>query len=139
MKPVLIDTGPLVSYLDEADSEHERVAAWLGDFTGVLCTTSAVVTEAMHLLKSDSHGPRRLAEFVQAARIQVFDATQPEQLLSAVTLIEKYEDVPMDFADATLVLLGERLGATQIVTLDRRGFLTFRTRKRKSFEILPSR
>jgi predicted nucleic acid-binding protein len=138
VKPLLIDTGPLVAYLDRADAEHDAVATFLGDFTGTLCTTSAVITEAMHLLKDDPAGPRRLAEFVQAARIHVFESTQPHQLLSAVTLIEKYADAPMDFADATLVLLADEIGVNHIVTLDRRGFRTFRTRKHKPFEIMPS-
>jgi predicted nucleic acid-binding protein len=43
----------------------------------------------------------------------------------------------MDFADATLVLAAERLRFHHIITLDRRGFLTFRIGKRKAFEIFP--
>ena len=139
LKPLLIDTGPLVAYLDRADSQHESVSAVIDDFTGTLCTTSAVITESMHLLKDDRNGPRRLAEFVQAVGVHVFECTQVQQLLSAVPLIEKYSDTPMDFADATLVLLSDEIGANKIVTLDRRGFETFRTRKGKSFDILPSR
>ena len=137
LKPLLIDTGPLVAYLDRADAAHEKVAAAIGEFRGMLCTTSAVITEAMHLLESATKGPRRLAEFVQAAGVQVFESTQPQQLLSAVSLMEKYSDTPMDFADATLVLLGDAAGTNQIATLDRRGFRAFRTRKGKSFEIVP--
>ena len=139
LKTLLVDTGALVAYLDRADAEHDRVAAIIGGFTGTLCTTSAVITEAMHLLKGDSNGPRRLAEFIQAAAVQVFESTQPQQLFSAVSLIEKYSDTPMDFADATLVLLSGKLSTNQIATLDRRGFRTFRTPKGKSFEIIPRR
>ena len=136
LKPLLIDTGPLVAYLDRADSQHESVSAVIDDFTGTLCTTSAVITESMHLLKDDRNGPRRLAEFVQAVGVHVFECTQVQQLLSAVSVIEKYADTPMDFADATLVLLSDEIGTNKIVTLDRRGFQTFRTRKGKSFDIL---
>ena len=133
-----MDTGPLVAYLDRSDPEHDNVAKLVDDFRGTFWTTSAVVTEAMYLLKDDSRGPRRLAEFIQAASVQIFESTQPQRLLSAVSLIEKYSDTPMDFADATLVLLSEDIGVNHILTLDRRGFKTFRTRKGKSFEILPS-
>ena len=42
----------------------------------------------------------------------------------------------MDYADATLVLLAERLGTTRIVTLDRRDFGVYRV-GRKAFQILP--
>ena len=139
LKPLLIDTGPLVAYLDNADKEHKKVAAVLDDFTGTLCTTSAVITESMHLLKDDRNGPNRLAEFVQAVGLHILECTQVQQLLSAVSLMEKYFDSPMDFADATLILLGDEIGTNRIVTLDRRGFVTFRTRKGKSFETLPNR
>jgi predicted nucleic acid-binding protein len=134
---LLIDTGPLVAYLDQTDTGHSRIAAALDKFAGTLCTTSAVITEAMHLLKDDTKGPRRLAEFVQAAGVRVFESAQPQQLFSAVSLIEKYSDTPMDFADATLVLLSEEIATTQIATFDRRGFRTFRTRKGKRFDIIP--
>ena len=137
MRTALLDTGPLVAYLDASDPAHATTS--LGGFAGVLCTTSAVITEAMHLLSDDSRGPRRLAEFVQAAGVHVFETTQPQQLLSAVVLMEKYADTPMDFADATLVLLSDEAGTNEIVTLDRRGFMAYRTPKGKAFQIGPSR
>ena len=135
VKKLLIDTGPLVAYLDRNDAEHERAAASLDKFKGILYTTAGVITEAMHLLKDALHGPRRLAEFVQAAGVQIFECTQPQDLLAAAGLIEKYADTPMGFADATLVLLSDEVGATKILTLDLRGFKTFRTRKGKLLEI----
>jgi predicted nucleic acid-binding protein len=109
----------------------------MNNFAGMLYTSSAVITESMHLVKDNADGPRRLAEFVGAVGLQVFECTQPQQLLAAVFLIEKYSDTPMDFADATLVLLSDEIGTNQVLTLDRRGFRTFRTRKGKRFEILP--
>jgi predicted nucleic acid-binding protein len=140
MKALLVDTGPLVAYLDRTDPAHGNVAQSLGTFRGTLFSTSAVITEAIYLLKDYSQGPRRLAEFVQAANVHVFEATQAHQLLSAAALIEKYSDTPMDFADATLILLSEEIGVTDIATLDRRGFTTYRTRKGKALRIVtPSR
>ena len=52
-------------------------------------------------------------------------------------LMEKYQDVPMDYADATLVALGEKLETNQVFTLDRRGFSAYRLNARKSFQIVP--
>jgi uncharacterized protein len=138
MRTALLDTGPLVAYLDSADSAHDAVIASLGRFSGELCTTSAVITEAMYLLGDDNRGPRRLTEFVHAAGVHIFESTQPHQLLAAVGLMEKYADTPMDFADATLVLLSEETGTSEIVTLDRRGFAAYRTRKGKGFRIVPA-
>jgi hypothetical protein len=115
------------------------VADSLDVFAGMLCSTTAVITEAMYLLQNNQNGPRRLAEFVQAAGVHIFESAQPQQLLSAVSLMEKYSDTPMDFADATLVLLSDKLGSNDIATLDRRGFMTYRTRKGKSFRIVPAK
>ena len=58
---------------------------------------------------------------------------EPSALDAAAALMEKYADTPMDFAYATLVLLGEALGQNEILTLDRRGFTVFRTRRGRQF------
>jgi uncharacterized protein len=50
--------------------------------------------------------------------------------------MRKYADTPMDFADATLVLLAEAIGVTKILTLDRRGFSTYRTPKGKRLALV---
>ena len=123
----LLDTGPVVAYLDVADPTHSQVAAVLAPFRGQLVTTSAVITEAMHFLADVPSGPRRLADLVATNAIAIYDLAQPADLRSAVALMEKYADTPMDFADATLLLLADALAVVEVVTLDRRGFSTYRT------------
>jgi hypothetical protein len=51
--------------------------------------------------------------------------------------MEQYADLPMGFADASLVVLAERLKVFSVFTLDRRGFSVFRPRNAQVFEILP--
>ena len=58
------------------------------------------------------------------------------ELESAVELMRKYGDTPMDFADATLVLLAAQLEVVDIVTLDRRGFSTYRTPNGGKFRLV---
>jgi hypothetical protein len=53
--------------------------------------------------------------------------------------MEKYADLPMDYADATLILLGERLEVYEILTLDRRGFSVFRSSRGKHFSLILDR
>jgi len=122
-----------VAYLASRDPAHREVAACLDGFTGGLATTSAVITEAMHFLSPAKSGPRLLADLVRASGIGVFDLCRPPELDAAAALMEKYADTPMDFADATLVLLAEALGQNEILTLDRRGFSAFRTRRGRPF------
>ena len=136
VKTWLLDTGPIVAYLDARDPAHTAVAACLDDFTGELATTSAVITEAMHFVAGGTTGPRLLADFVAASGMQVYDLSQSTELMEAALLMEKYGDTPMDFADATLVLLAEGLNVHQILTLDRRGFSTYRTRKRRHLKLV---
>ena len=136
MNTWLLDTGPLVAYLDANDRAHLDVADRLDSFGGQLATTSAVITEAMHFVATRRNGPRLLAEFVVASAMEVYDLSRPPELLEAVSLMEKFADLPMDFADATLVLLAEGLSVDQILTLDRRGFSVYRTRRRRHLRLV---
>ena len=136
MRTWLVDTGPIVAYLDRADPMHDSVGKTFDSFSEQLATTSAVITEAMHLLADASDGPTLLAEFVQSTDLGIAESTQAEQILQAAALMRKYADTPMDFADATLVLLADRIGVVEILTLDRRGFSTYRTAKGKRFRLV---
>lgn len=128
MSTWLVDTGPLVAYLDASDPAHTAVAQRWDGFIGRLVTTSAVITEAMHFVAAAPDGPRALAELVAASSMEVFDLSRAPELNEAVRLMERYADTPMDYADATLLLLAEALDVHEIVTLDRRGFAAYRTR-----------
>ncbi len=123
-----MDTGPLVSYLDVRDGAPARECSQLDAFAGKLVTTSAVVTEAMHFVAPHPSGPRHLASLVDDSGMEVYDLSRPPELHEAAALMEKYADTPMDFADATLVLLAEALGLEEVFALDFRGFSTYRTR-----------
>lgn len=136
MKTWLVDTGPLVAYLDRNDPQHGQVVPVWNSFAGRLATTSAVITEAMQLLAGTASGPDLLAELVLRSGMEVMDLCQPRSLREATQLMAKYVDTPMDFADATLVLLAEALGVNEILTLDRRGFTVFRMKQRQPFRLL---
>jgi len=124
----LTDTGPLVAYLDRNDPAHFAVGNRLGAFKGRLVTTGAVIAEAMYFVSDMRRGPRLLAQLVRDSGMRVYDLCQPSELRSAIALMDRYAHVPMDFVDATLVLLAEGLGVEEVLTLDRRGFDAYRTR-----------
>ncbi len=132
----LLDTGPLVAYLDASEPGHADVVAAAEPFGGVLATTSAVVTEAMHFVSVAPDGPRLLSDLLRAWDVQVFDFSATHALPHVVDLMERYARVPMDFADATLVLLADQLDARQVLTLDRHGFATYRTPSGRSLRIV---
>ncbi len=136
MKPWLLDTGPIVAYLDSDDSFHEVVTTVLDSFKGEFVTTCAVVAEVMYFVKRRPHGPEQFVDFLEFSGTRVHDYCQASAVRRAVLLIEKYLDTPMDFADASLVLLGEDLRLFSICTLDLGGFSTFRTSSGKRFHLV---
>jgi predicted nucleic acid-binding protein len=133
---VLLDTGPVVALLHGGDLDHGRCRTFLEGFRGEFVTTEAVLTEAMALLSRVRQGPRAALDFfLKRGAALVPQSTQ--SLERARELMEKYEDVPMDFADATLVVLAEELETGEIFTLDRRGFRVYRWGRHRAFRTLP--
>jgi Predicted nucleic acid-binding protein, contains PIN domain len=133
----LLDTGPLVALLDRSEPDHDRVQSFMAHLRGSrLVTTGAVITEAFYFLSDVRDGPANLFSFLDASATEVRNAFSPEALAAAVRLITKYADVPMDFPDATLVWIAESSGIDRILTLDRRGFSSFRFAKNRRFKLL---
>ncbi len=124
-RDVLLDTGPLLAVLDAADQWHDSARGAWPDLLTRCITTEAVVTEACHLV-SRGGGPAHLPlDFLLAAGIPVLGLETGGHRMAA-RLMARYRDVPMDYADATLVTLSDPLGIDRVFTLDRRGFGTFR-------------
>ncbi len=136
MKACLIDTGPFVAYLNRSDPMHEVVASFIDRFKGELVTTGTVIGEVMYFVSELASGPLSFAKFLLGSGVRIVESTRPQQVLAAAELMSKYFDTPMDFADATLVLLAQEVGVTDILTLDRRGFSTYKTAKGKAFRLL---
>lgn len=136
-RDVLLDTGPLVALLDRGDPWHEPCADAWGEL-GVRCvTTEAVVTEATHLVGRGSGPPALVLEFVLAAKVPIL-GLDTEGHRRAALLMHQYQDTPMDYADATLVIAAEWLRANRVFTLDRRGFRTYRVSRRAAFRLHPA-
>ena len=132
----LVDTGPLVAILDRGDPWHSLVRERWSSISGQWVTTGAVITEAMHFLNPIPGGPRELLRFLQDAGVVVEDSFSRGLLAQAVSLMEKYADTPMDFADATLVVLAGELKADPVLTLDERGFRTYRHGRNRPFRLV---
>lgn len=101
-----------------------------------MLTTEAVLTETLHLVNSGWGAQRVCLEFFLRGAFLLIPSSQAS-LRRVTALMEKYQDLPMDFADATLVALAEELEIDQVFTLDRRGFSTYRLHGRKPFTVLP--
>ena len=141
MHSVLLDTGVLVALLDKSEKNHEGCVAFFRNFKGSIFTTEPVLTEALYLLSpsvsSSSIGAQRTCiEFILKGGASLVPQSA-ESLARAAALMGKYKDIPMDFADATLVALAEEMNTPDILTLDKRGFNAYRIRGKTPFKILP--
>ena len=133
MRNVVVDSGFLIGLFDETDPLHGRCRAFLRDYRGRFLTTEAVLTEALALL---SHAQQLrcldwLGDAAQA-RLLVVDR-EPVDFRAVEKLARKYADQPMDFADASVVLLATRSGVREILTADRRDFAVYRMAGRTRF------
>ena len=136
MADLLLDNGPFVALLDRSERNHERCVAFFRDFRGRLITTESVLSEAVCLLGPSFPRQKPALDFVLAGGAELV-SMMPALLKRCAHLMSKYSDVPMDYADATLVAVGETLGIRDVLTLDRRGFSVYRYSSRGSFRIFP--
>lgn len=133
MQYVLLDTGPLVAIFNSKDSHHSECVTTLESLRGKLVTTEAVLTEAMHFL--DNFSSQNLVfDFLASGAVEM----RPHAGHANVRdLMEKYSDIPMDYADGTLVTIAATLGTDRVFTLDRRGFQSYRIDGKRPFVLLP--
>jgi uncharacterized protein len=133
---VLVDAGPLVAVLNRRDRHHQACVDALRHMRGPLLSTWMPVTEAMYLLDFSAAAQGALLEMIERSALDIVELL-PEDLPAIRRLMKKYRDRPMEFADASLVQVADRLGLTDIFTLDRRDFSVYRLSRRRSFRILP--
>ena len=134
---MLVDAGPLVALLDQADPEHNACVATLKTLRDPLITVWPAFAEAIYLLGRSWPGQKALwsrleTEALALAPLDETDAPRMRELM------EKYRDLPMDLADAALVRVAERESLTEIFTFDRRHFSIYRFGRRRRFSIVPA-
>jgi predicted nucleic acid-binding protein len=133
---ILADTGFFYALLDRDDAWHTRCRDAAVALQEGLITTWPVLTEAIHLIGRLGAEPAiALMEEVADGDISVWDLT-PESRAKVPELMRRYADLPMDLADASLVLLAEFLGHGRILTTDQRDFRAYRWKTRRPFESL---
>jgi uncharacterized protein len=133
---LLLDTGALVSLLDRSQRDHRACTRFFESWDGPVLSTEAILTEATHLLGRFAGGRRACIEFFLAGSAVLVPATLTS-LRRARELIDQYASLPMDYADATLVVLAEEVATDLIFTTDRRDFGVYRIRGRQRFQIVP--
>lgn len=134
---IIADTGFFVALGNQSDRFHAQAVAVLNQFSEPLITTYPVISETCYLLARES-GIAVECTFLReiaTGRIAIFQL-ETSHLNRMTDLIERYADLPMDLADASLVVLAEQLGHGRILTVDRRDFSVYRWQNNQPFQNL---
>ena len=118
LSSILIDAGPLIALFDSSERHHKGVREFLKQHPYRYVSTLAVFTEVSHMLDFSAKAQRDFYEWVMYKGVITSDINQND-MPRLLELTEKYADLPMDFADATLVISAEKTGIREIVSLDK--------------------
>jgi hypothetical protein len=135
---LVLDTSVLLAALDLADEHHDRCRATLEERMEPRLVPAPVLVELEHMLRVRKRPAAwlGLAEDVAAGAYDVFHI-QPDLVLSAARLQERYRDMEIGFVDAAVFLTCVELGETKVATLDRRHFSVLRTEDGEALRIVP--
>jgi predicted nucleic acid-binding protein len=117
MTSVIADTGPIVALLDESDTHHPWARECFKHLAPPLLSCEAVLCEAFFLLRRFPPGKRTLLRMVSGRAFSLLPS-MTDQLPDIAKLLVKYDDTPMDFADACLVRMAEITREPKIWTID---------------------
>jgi len=133
----LIDTGAILALLDRTDRWHDVCVNTFQRLRLPLVTSEAVLAELFHLVGDSRHQMETAWKFMRSGAVRLA-VIEDSELPEIQTLMLRYWDCRMDFADATLVYLASREGLSTVFTVDHTDFNTYRIEGRKRFRIFPA-
>jgi predicted nucleic acid-binding protein len=106
MQSMLVDAGPLIALFDKSDSYHEKAVSFLKRTQGHLITTWPVIAEVSHMLNFSTRTQINFLKWINCGGLQIFEL-EMLHVIRLIELSEKFSDLPMDLADATLIVASE--------------------------------
>lgn len=131
---VLLDTGPLVAFLSAADAHHDWAQQHWQNIQPPMLSCEAVIAEAVFLLQHEHKPSQPVLDLIERGVIRV-EFSLAEELRAVTALIERYSDVPMSLADASLVRMSELWADSRVFTLDD-DFRLYRRHGRQSIPLI---
>jgi uncharacterized protein len=131
---VLADSGPLVALFHQNDFAHRWALARFREFTEPLLTCEAALTEAIHLLRKVPPAQANLLSLWQRDLLRIGFSAENEKA-SIRRLLHRFADVPISFADASLVRMSEIHTVCLVWTLDS-DFRVYRRSGRQSIPLI---
>jgi hypothetical protein len=132
MKNILIDAGPLIALFDRSDKYHLKAISFLKSLERGLITTWPVITETSHMLSFSTKAQANFLEWIERGGLKIYEM-EHDHISRLSELTKKYDDVPMDLADASLIVVSEVKGIHQIASIES-DFYIFRDVRNKYLE-----
>jgi hypothetical protein len=132
----LIDTGAILALLDRTDRWRRICVDAFQQLRLPLVTSEAVLTELFHLVGDNRQEMQGAWKFLRSGALALA-ALEDSELPQIHSLMTRYRDRPIDFADATLVHLAKREALSTVFTVDYADFETYRIEGRRRFRVLP--
>ncbi len=129
MKNTLVDAGPLIALFDKSDQYHVKAIQFLKNYKGILHTTWPVITETSHMLAFSVRTQIAFLQWINRGGLHLLE-TEYSSITRLIELCNKFEDVPMDLADATLIVAAEEHNISEIATIDSDFYIYRDVRKR---------
>ena len=133
---ILIDTGPMVALFSEDDHHYQRCTDALTALNPPLFTCWPVVTEAAWLLRKRPKSLHQLFGSFDSG-LFAFLALDAADLPAVAALMQRYEDISLQFADAALAHLAERENIRTVFTTDRRDCSIIRLKRKRTLRLIP--
>jgi len=117
LKNTLIDAGPIIALFNKKDKYHKKIINFLKGYKGRLVTTWPVVTEVTHMLDFNVDAGVAFLEWIRRGGVEIYEIKIGD-IERIIEITNKYKDVPMDFADASLIIASEMMRIKEIITID---------------------
>ncbi|MCK8600508.1 type II toxin-antitoxin system VapC family toxin [Desulfoferrobacter suflitae] len=131
---IILDTGPLVAFLNSQDKYHDWTKAQWAEIRPPLLTCEAVISEACFLLRGFHKGPSSVLELLKRKVLKI-SFSMEDQIAAISLFMNKYRSLPASLADACLVRIAELHESSTVLTLDS-DFRIYRMHKRRVIPLL---
>jgi len=140
LKNILVDTDFWLAINNPNDKYHKKAMTWLIDNQDAsyrFVTTWIVMCESFFLIKNlvSYQKAVELFESYSRSEFDIFDLRK-EESSRVITILKKYEDLDIDLADVSIVVLAEHLNTGDILTVDNNDFNALRWNRNKQFKQL---
>jgi len=117
MRSTLIDAGPIIALFSKRDKYHSKALKFLRQYNGQLWSTWPVVTEVSHMLDFNAQAQQNFLLWIQRGALKLIDLDKTH-ITRIIELTKKFDDVPMDLADASLIVASEKIACMEIISID---------------------